>query len=233
MRKHAFFFLAAAALAATAFVAPAQQSQRPAQRDWTRTVVQTPEGGFRMGNPDARVKVVEYLSLTCPHCADFSRTGGAALIDQYVRSGRASLEIRNFVLNGVDVTASLLARCGGADLFFPITGQFLAAQEEWMGRIQGLSQAQWDQISALPPDQRLPRLAEVGGLTDIAVRHGVSAHRARACLTDEAALGRLGEMARAASGSGINGTPTFLINGNRVGANDWGGLEPLIRQAAG
>jgi protein-disulfide isomerase len=234
MRKHAFFFLAAAtALAATAFVAPAQQTQRTAQRDWTRNVVQTPEGGFRMGNPDARVKVVEYLSLTCSHCADFARTGGTALIDDYVRSGRASLEYRNFVLNGVDVTASLLARCGGADRVFPITGQILAAQEQWMGRIQALSQAQWDQISALSPNERLPRLAEIGGLTEIAVRHGVSAAQARACLSDEAALARLGEMARAASGSGINGTPTFLINGNRVDASDWGGLEPLIRQAAG
>ena len=235
MRKPARLILAAlvAALAAGAAMAPAQPSQRPAQRDWSRVVAQTPEGGFRMGNPEARVKVVEYLSLTCPHCADFAQTGAPALIRDYVRTGRASLEYRNFVLNGVDVTASLLARCGGAGRFFPITGQILATQAEWMGRIQSLTRPQWDQLSALPPAERLPRLAEVSGLTEIAARHGLSPADARRCLTDEAGLDRLGEMARAASALGIAGTPTFLINGSRVSAGDWTQLEPLIRRAAG
>jgi protein-disulfide isomerase len=234
VRKPALLLLAAAAAAAAvAAAAPAQPAQRPAPRDWSRVVVQTPEGGFRMGNPEARVKVIEYLSLTCPHCADFAQTGAPALIRDYVRTGRASLEYRNLVLNGVDVTASLIARCGGAGSFFPIAGQFLAAQPQWMGRIQALSRPQWDQISALPPAQRLPRLAEVAGLIEIASRHGLTAAAAQRCLTDEAGLDRLGEMARAASAIGINSTPTFLINGDRVNANDWAGLEPLIRRAAG
>jgi protein-disulfide isomerase len=234
MKRQTLYILAAlGALAATAAIAPAQQAQRPAQRDWTRTVVQTPEGGFRMGNPEAPVKVVEYLSLTCPHCADFAQNGVPALVRDYVRTGRASLEYRNFVLNGVDVTASLLARCGGADHFFPIAGQFLATQAQWMSRIDGLTQAQRDQLTALPPNERLARLAELVGLTTIATRNGVTAAEARRCLTDEAGLGRLDQMARAASALGINGTPTFLINGARVEADDWAQLEPLIRRTAG
>ena len=225
--------LAAGAMVFPAAVAPAQQAQQTAQRDWTRNVVQTPEGGFRMGNPEARVKVVEYLSLTCSHCATFAQNGAPALIRDYVRTGRASLEYRNFVLNGVDVTASLLARCGGTARFFPIAGELLATQPNWMGRVDGLTQAERNQLNALPSGERLAPLAEMIGLTAVAARHGVSAAQARRCLTDEAGLDRLGEMARSASALGINGTPTFLINGARVEVNDWARLEPLIRAAAG
>ena len=64
---------AAAAMALPAAAAPAQRRAGAARLD--PEVVATPEGGFRMGNPDARVKLVEYLSLTCPHCADFARQG--------------------------------------------------------------------------------------------------------------------------------------------------------------
>ena len=72
-------------------------ARRAAQRDWTQTVARTPEGGFRMGNPDAPVKMIEYLSLTCPHCAAISRGERRdALIRDYVRSGRVSIEYRNY-----------------------------------------------------------------------------------------------------------------------------------------
>ncbi|HEX2762279.1 MAG TPA: thioredoxin domain-containing protein, partial [Allosphingosinicella sp.] len=77
--------LAAAALAGAALgsapadAAPVRRSA-PVARDWTRTVVATPEGGFRMGNPAARVKLVEYGSLTCGHCAAFSRAGVGTLL---------------------------------------------------------------------------------------------------------------------------------------------------------
>ena len=60
--------LLTALLALLALALPAAASaQRPAQRDWTQVVTGTPEGGFRMGNPAAPVRVVEFLSLTCPH----------------------------------------------------------------------------------------------------------------------------------------------------------------------
>ena len=224
--------LAAAALAAPAAVATAQQ--RPAtQRDWSRVTAATPEGGFRMGNPDAPVKVVEYLSLTCPHCAEFSRDGAPALIRNYVRSGRVSLEYRNYVLNGIDATASLLARCGGAASFFPRAERLFATQTQWVERISGIDQPGRSASAALPPGQRLVRLAEVGGLTAVAAQHGVPLARGRACLADEAALRRLGEMNQAAAALGIEGTPTFLINGAKVDVNTWPALEPLIRRAAG
>ncbi|MFL6763858.1 MAG: thioredoxin domain-containing protein, partial [Sphingomicrobium sp.] len=74
------------------------QARKPAVRvDWTRAVAATPEGGFRMGNPAAPVKLVEYGSLACPHCRHFEATGYKPLIQNYVRTGRVSYEFRNFL----------------------------------------------------------------------------------------------------------------------------------------
>ena len=85
----------------------------PANGDWSTVVSQTAEGGFLMGNPNAAVKVVEYGSMTCPHCAEFDEEALKPLTDNYVKSGRVSFEFRNFVRDPFDVAASLVARCGG------------------------------------------------------------------------------------------------------------------------
>ena len=71
-----------------------------------------------MGNPKAKVKLVEYGSLTCPHCRHFAETGMVPL-KAYVKSGKVSFEYRNYILNGIDVAATLVARCGGAAALLP------------------------------------------------------------------------------------------------------------------
>jgi protein-disulfide isomerase len=213
---------------------PATARKAPAGKDWRRTVSLTPEGGFRMGNPAAKVKLVEYGSMTCPHCAAFSREAGPALVSSYVRTGRVSYEFRNFVLNGLDVTATLLARCGGPVRFFALTDRFYATQSEWVAKLGALTQAQKDELKALPEGQRLGRLADLSGLTQLAAQGGVPAARGKQCLADEAALNRLGQMAEtAASTHQVQGTPTFLVNGAKVPAADWAELEPHIRNAGG
>jgi protein-disulfide isomerase len=221
--------MAAAAPAADA--APARSAA--AQADWTRTVVATAEGGFRMGNPAARVKLVEYGSLTCGHCAAFAKEGMASLVGSYVKSGKVSYEYRNYVLNGLDVAATLVARCGGPSRFFPVADKFYATQPQWMGRVSALSAAQKAQLNALPESQRLGRLAEIVGLTGIAAQHGISPAQSKACLADQAALGRLGKMAEAASAQGVQGTPTFFLNGANIGTHSWSTLEPILRESAG
>ena len=231
--KTALSLLAALALAFPAAAAPVRHpapARRAAPaRDWSRVVVATPEGGFRMGNPDARVKLLEYGSLTCPHCAAFAREGEAALVQNYVRTGRVSYEYRNYVLNGIDVVASLLARCSGPSNFFPMAQTLYGTQQQWMGRITGLSPAQKDALKAMPEGQRLVRLGEIGGLTQVAARYGVPAARANQCLADKAGLDRLGRMVEAATAMGVEGTPTFFINGVNANVNSWAALEPLIR----
>ena len=226
--------LACVAAPAPAMAAPAKKAApaRPAARDWTRTVVVTPEGGYRMGNANAPVKLVEYASLTCPTCARFTNSG-KSLLAARVRTGRVSYEFRNYVLNGIDVTATLLARCAAPVRFFPLVESLYASQPQWVGKISGLPQAEKDRLKALPEGEMLGRLADAGGLTQLAASAGVSAQRGRACLADPAALKRLESMVEAANAIGVHGTPTFFVNGARVHAHDWAELEPLIRQAGG
>src|SRR3546814_3861690 len=82
----------------------------PQAGDWTRTVTQTAAGSFVMGNPAAPVKLIEYLSYTCPHCAAFSAESAAVLRGRMVKSGKVSLELRNAVRDKLDLAAAALAR---------------------------------------------------------------------------------------------------------------------------
>src|SRR5205814_6333167 len=70
--------------------------------------------GFMMGNPKAKVKLIEIGALTCPHCREFDETGVPELINKYVKSGQVSWEFRPYLLNGLDVPANLIASCHGA-----------------------------------------------------------------------------------------------------------------------
>jgi protein-disulfide isomerase len=233
MKAALFLLLGAAASAAPAVAAAPAARPAPARVDWSRTVVATPEGGFRMGNPAAKVKLVEYGSLTCGHCANFAKAGMASLVGTYVRSGKVSYEYRNFILNGLDVAASLVARCGGPGRFFPVADRLYATQGQWMGRITDLTEAQKAQMSALPENQRLGRVAELAGIVQIGAQNGIAPASAKRCLSDPAALGRLGKIAEAANAQGVEGTPTFFINGANIGTHTWATLEPILRDGAG
>ena len=106
--------------AVPASAAPRAHASAPA-RDWSRIAVPTNEGGIRMGNPAAKVKLVEYGSLACPHCRHFAETGYGPLVQKYVRTGRVSYEYRNLMLNAPDIAVTLLTRCAGAANFFPMS----------------------------------------------------------------------------------------------------------------
>ena len=231
MRKAVILLLAAAALPAAAAAPGGKAASQPV--DWSRTVVATPEGGFRMGNPQAKVKLVEYASLTCGHCANFAKAGMQSLIGTYVRSGKVSYEYRSYILNGLDVAATLVARCGGAARFFPVADKLFATQGQWMGRITDLTEAQKAQMNALPENQRLARAAEFAGIPQLAARHGITPAQSRRCLSDQAALDRLSKMAEAAEAQGVQGTPTFFLNDGNIGTHTWATLEPILRDSAG
>jgi protein-disulfide isomerase len=213
--------------AAVAAKAPAKA---PVAHDWTKTVVATPEGGFRMGNPAAPVKLVEYGSLACPHCRHFEETGYKPLLQGYVRTGRVSYEFRNLLINGPDMSISLLAHCAGPAKFFPMSEFVYATQEQWQKKIEAMDESSLDKMT---DQQRLIRYAEVGGMAQIAGRFGVTPARAKQCLADPKGLERLINMTKTAMDNGIGHTPTFLINGKVTDASTWEALEPLIKQAGG
>lgn len=221
----------AAAFGGASGLAAAPAANGASRRDWASTIVVTPEGGHRVGNPNAATKLVEYGSLTCSHCAAFATEGLPKLLQGPVRSGQLSFEFRHFVLNGFDLTASLLARCAAPANYFAVTDAMFAAQPRWLGRFTALTPAQSGEIQALPEAERPWRIAKLGGLDALAATGGVAPARAKACLADKAAIERLVAIRRAAAATyGVAGTPTFVINGKKAeGAHDWATLAPLLR----
>jgi protein-disulfide isomerase len=229
---------AAVAIAAAVALVPTGAATRPAPKpavkaDWTRTFSITPDGGFRMGNPKARLAVVEYGSLTCPHCRHFAQTAVKPLIEQYVRSGKASYEYRSFVLNGIDLAATLVARCNGPAHFFPMAERLYATQRDWVGKVSKLPQGEQEKLQALPQEAMMLAIAKVSGLLPVAAAHGITPARAEACLKDGSAATSLAKIEQAAGNLGVHGTPTFFVNGKQVAAYDWATLEPFLKQSGG
>jgi protein-disulfide isomerase len=213
---------------ATLAIPAAQGNAQSRAHNWLQTAQRTPEGGFRIGNPNARIKVVEYLSLTCPHCAEFSHEAGEPLFRNYVASGRVSVEYRNYVLNGYDLAAAFLSRCAAPRQYFALSHELLESQSRWMGRMQNLTDAQRGELRGLPPLQAMQRIVPMLGLDAIAARHGLTPAQQRTCLADQSGLDRLEALKMAADAAGVTGTPTFFINGQMVQTNSWAGIEPLL-----
>lgn len=207
----------------------------PNNGDWSTVVSATPEGGFVMGNPNATVKLVEFGSLTCPHCADFEEQGGAALVDNYVKKGLVSFEFRNFVRDPYDITAALVTRCGGPASFFGLTRAIYATQRDWIGKIQTADPAQIKALEGQSPQAQFKALADIAGFPAFAAMRGVPKAKTEACLADPAAATQLVSMnSDAVSNFNIQGTPTFVINGKTVeNANTWATVEPAIKAALG
>ncbi|MEQ7873835.1 thioredoxin domain-containing protein [Sphingomonas sp. ASV193] len=219
-------FAALILFTSAALARPAHVQTHAAVRDWSRTVVATPEGGMRMGNPAARVRLVEYGSLSCPHCRYFEQTGYPKLVKDYVRTGKVSYEFRNLLLDAADIAVSRLAQCAGPARFFPMAAAVFDAQPGWHAKVAALDDSA---LAKLSDTDRLVTIANTAGFFPLAARFGVSPARARACLADQAGLEKLYAVTRAASGMGVDGTPTFFVNGKMVGARAWEQLEPLLK----
>jgi protein-disulfide isomerase len=210
----------------------------PASGDWSEITTESPEGGFIMGNPVAKVKLVEFGSLTCPHCREFDEKGAPKLIENYVKKGLVSWEFRNFVRDPFDITASIVSRCGGASSFFGLTRSFYASQPDWIGKIQAATAdpQQAAALQGLQPQQQFKAISDLAGFPSFAAQRGVPKAKLEACLADPAAATKLVQMNSDAVASypEIPGTPSFLINGELSKVpGTWEALEPEIKKALG
>ena len=217
---------------ASASAEPVAAVPAPAGTSWVETVAATPEGGFVMGNPDAKVKVVEFASYTCSHCRDFA-IQAAEPLRELVNSGKVSFELRNFVRDPLDMTMALLARCGGKDPFFALSEQFFANQDEMFKRAQALGDAGYQAAVSAPPQQRFIRLADGTGLLEFAMQRGVAQDQARQCLADSAEAEKLAKGVETATQTyNISGTPTLLVNGTVAeNVTTWPDLRAKLKQA--
>jgi protein-disulfide isomerase len=213
-----------------------EQVKPPKGGDWSQVVNATPAGGFIMGNPDAKIKLIEYGSMTCPHCKAFDDEGVPTLIDKYVKSGQVSWEFRNYVRDAFDVTASLVARCNGAKSFFPLSRALYKDQATWIAQIQKAPEDQLKQMQDLPPNQQFVALAKVAGFQDWAAARGLPVAKSTQCLSNENSVNQLVQMASDASTQfpDFPGTPTFIINGTMLQQTaTWDKLEPQLKTALG
>ena len=213
--------------------APIEPVAPPEGREWSDVVVATDAGGHRMGNPDAAIEIIEFLSLTCGACASFDAEGSAPL-EAYVDSGRVSYEIRNFPRDAVDMTATIISRCGGENSVFPLTHAMLGGQQQWFGSNLPAIQEVLAQSEGQSPAQQFPRIAQASGLKTFAVQRGLPASRIDACLADESAAERLVSLkGQYDADYVITGTPTFYMNGTRLEEWPWSAWEPHLKRALG
>lgn len=199
-----------------------------APRPWTAVATPAANGSFLIGNPKARVRLVEYLSYTCPHCAHF-QADAATTLSAMVRSGSTSIELRNQVHDIVDLAAVALARCAGPAAFPAVHEAFLRQQPKWAEQASSWLEGNRGRIAAWPQLAQLKALAEGAGLTEIARQAGAPAAAVDACFATDAQVTRALAVSNATSK--VNGTPAFEINGRLVQHAGWKELEPQLRAA--
>lgn len=224
-RMSALFGLSMVALLAL----PADSSSQTRQpANVAVAITQTAEGGYRQSPPQPRVHLVEYVSYTCGHCADYDREASSLLRSTYVGRGSTSVEVRPLVRDAVDLAAATMARCGAPNRFFARHHALMARQAAMLAAAQA-NAASWPSV---PAPQRLARIARDVGVIDAVLPHGVTTAQANACLADQAAIRRTIAIGEASAALGIEGTPSFLINGTlQTGVHSWASLRPRLDAA--
>ena len=217
---------------ATTPAAPVAGASAPAGTQWTDKVEKTAEGGFRMGNPDAPIKLIEYGSRTCGHCAAFATTGMEPLKAQ-ISTGKVSFEFRDFLLNPIDLGAALLGQCAGPGPFFAIMDQMYEQQATLLQGGPKEGDPFFQQVEAMAPAQRTAALAERYGYLAFVQQRGVPEAKARQCLADQGAIDALVKGNEAAQKEyNIPGTPTFILNGKVLeNTGTWPQVEAALKAA--
>jgi protein-disulfide isomerase len=213
-----------------AFLAvPAALVAAPAA-NWVSRVVISPIGGHLMGNPAAPTKLVEYVSYTCSHCAHFVGEASAPLKTQYVKGGKLNVEVRNAVRDKYDLTAALLARCGGPARFMGNHEALFANQTAWMEQLET-----YDRDATKPSDQTaaLKDIGQKTGLYTLMNKRGFTNAQLDACIANPAAMKQILAMTDEAWNKvKITGTPGFVVNGTLVQGSSWELLQAALPPAA-
>lgn len=211
------------AVAALSLAATAQS------RNWNTTVAVTPTGSHVLGNPAARVKLTEFISYTCSHCAHFDREASDRLRVTGVAQGKVSIEVRHLVRDPIDMTVAMLTNCGPPAKFFLNHSAFLRSQDNWIGNANNASAAQRQRWSTGDMPSRMKAIASDFGFYPIMATRGYDRMTVDRCLSDRAMAQQLAAQTESASKLGVTGTPSFLINGQLLaGTHDWQSLQPQI-----
>ncbi len=206
----------------------------PAGQKWEDVVTATATGGMIAGNPAAPIKLIEYGSLTCPHCARFAAEAMPPLMSEFVSTGRVSFEYRSFFIHQQDLPLTMLVRCAPKENFFPLVEQVYANLDNFTKllddpAVQKAAQA----ATGLPPGQRLPALADALGYTSFFAARGISVDQAHACLANIQNATTVSNSFKTFAEAGIQQTPTLVINGFQIPAeqSEWPKIAEALRAA--
>lgn len=217
--------LAAIGIAAVLSLAATQ----PAPGNWATRVAITPTGSHVLGNPAAALKLSEYISYTCSHCADFDREASDRLRAYGVVQGKLSVEVRHLVRDPIDMTAAMLTNCGPPAKFFQNHTAFLRSQSRWIAAANSASPAQQARWNNGEMRARFRAIASDFGFYAIMASRGYDRMATDRCLSDDAMARRLADQTREAVRLGVEGTPSFLLNGELLaGTHDWRGLKARL-----
>jgi protein-disulfide isomerase len=164
-----------------------------------------------MGSPTAPVTIIEYASMTCPHCAAFATTTFPKLKEKYIDTGKVKYIMREYPLDGLAAAAFMLARCAGPEKYYPLIETLFAQQQKWAVK------------EPIPP------------LLAIAKQAGFTQQSFEACINDKDLLNKVQQMRnRGKEKFKVEATPTFYINGERysgaLGIEDLDkAIAPLIK----
>lgn len=200
------FKMVTAFAAAMLLAACGDSGEKPANED-TETAVSTASsdagagdvaaqgegtwGDLVYGDPNAPVTIIEYASLTCPHCATFAKSYMPKLKERFIDTGQAKLVYRNYIMNRVDIAASAAARCGNEETTKKLMSVYFARQNDWAR-------------SGNPVDE----------LASLARRAGISRTQFDKCVSNEDMLKHLMQMTMTAQKEyDITSTPSFVVNG--------------------
>lgn len=203
-------------------------SNAPAAPNWL-TTVDTKGGGHAIGNPQAKVKLTEFVSYTCPHCGHFAQDGGNAL-ELYVAAGKVQLDVRHVVRDSVDLTATMLANCGPPVKFLRNHAAIFAAQPRWLATAQRATAGQQARWSTGTGAARRRAIASDLGFYPLMATRGYERVAIDKCLADEALAKRLADQSAADDAKwNVSSTPSFALNGVLLAAtHDWDMLRPQL-----
>ncbi|MBP6678174.1 MAG: DsbA family protein [Paracoccus sp.] len=206
MPLHRRSLIAATMAAMTLFALPAlAQDAAPAE--------QMPEGkvlpDIALGQADAPVTIVEYASFTCSHCANFHEENWPKLKAEYVDTGKVKFIQRDVYFDAVGLWAGILARCGGDDKYYAVSDMIFDEQKTWLSASDG------EGIAA--------------NLRKIGAKAGMTPEQMDACWNDKQKVADLvATFQKNATADAIEGTPTFIIDGETVKNQPWDDMKKII-----
>ena len=160
-----------------------------------------------LGNAEAPITIIEYASLTCPHCAHFAVDVLPKLKQKWIDTGKAKLVLREFPLDEPALRAAMVARCAAADKFYPLVDTFFSQQEQW--------------VTARDYRAALEKLAKLAGIGDKQFKTCIEDKK----LEDQIVQSRL----TAAQQLGVSSTPSFFVNGQKFeGAPTFEAFDQLL-----